>query len=133
MLSIEKKASRPFVFIALLVLAGSAFATRPENPSNGTVYQSDSSVEVWQASTGEWVSPETFWLDYSAQSKGKFWGRSSDYPPYDETGEHDTLVIEAQGGPCMMYFFHKRWRRAQDVVRWDPAFNEVLGCPNVFD
>lgn len=31
-----------------------------------------------------------------------------------------------------MEFFHNRWRRANDVRRWDPLFNEHGGCPDVF-
>ena len=121
------------IVIALLASASSAFAARPANPANGTVYQGDAAVEVWHANTGEWVGAEAFWLDYGATGGGKFWGRASEYPPYSEASEHDTLLIEVQGGPCLMYFFHDRWRRAQDVKRWDPAFNEVLGCSHVFD
>lgn len=133
MLTSKRAIGRPLMAIALFVMASNAFGARPVDPANGEVYQAGAVVEVWQASTGEWVTPEAFWLDYGARGNGKFWGRASDYPPYNEASEHDTLLIEVQGGPCLMYFFHERWRRAQDVKRWDPAFNEILGCPKVFD
>jgi len=32
-----------------------------------------------------------------------------------------------------MEFIHERWRRANDVRRWDDAFNDYAGCPHVFD
>ncbi|MDX1406343.1 MAG: hypothetical protein R3192_17540, partial [Woeseiaceae bacterium] len=64
---------------------------------------------------------------------GLTWGRRTDYPPYDQVDELDTMIIELESGPCLMEFFHTRWRRANDVRRWDAAFNEYGGCPNVFD
>lgn len=122
-----------FPALALSVISAMAVASRPESPTNGTVYQAGSSVEIWHDGTNEWVKPEAFWLDYAVRGTGKFWGRGTDYPAYGEVQEHDTLLIETESGPCLMYFFHKRWRRAEDVRRWDPAFNEILGCPRVFD
>jgi hypothetical protein len=32
-----------------------------------------------------------------------------------------------------MQFHHEKWRRAQDVNRWDDKFNLYGGCPYVFD
>jgi hypothetical protein len=32
-----------------------------------------------------------------------------------------------------MALFHSRWRRANDVRRWDPKFNDYAGCPEVFE
>ncbi len=43
------------------------------------------------------------------------------------------MIIEVESGPCLMEFFHTRWRRANDVRRWVAAFNEYGGCPDVFD
>ncbi|MEM8768918.1 MAG: hypothetical protein AAGE43_15840 [Pseudomonadota bacterium] len=91
-------------------------------------------AEVWDERAGAWVDPESFWLSYAeANEQGRFWGRTDIYPAYAEVREHDTLLIEGEQGACLMYFFHRRWRRAQDVRRWDPAFNELAGCPYVFD
>jgi hypothetical protein len=120
------------VVAALLVVSHASAESLP-GPSNGMIAISDSKVEVWNSRTSEWLSPEAFWLDYATHSEGKFWGRSSEYPSYDQVNEHDTLLIEVQGGPCLMYFFHSRWRRAQDVRRWNTEFNNLLGCPRVFD
>ncbi len=119
--------------MAALVAVSNVSAESLPGPTNGSIVKSDGGVDVWNSRTGEWLTPEEFWLDYATHSEGKFWGRSSEYPPYDEVNEHDTLLIEVQGGSCLMYIFHSRWRRAQDVRRWNPGLNELLGCPRVFD
>lgn len=116
------------VFMALNVSA-----VPPESPRNGQIHQTAAMTRVWDENAKVWVTPEVFWLSYTDQSDGKFWGRATDYPPYRDVSEHDTILIEVDEGSCLMYFFHKRWRRAQDVRRWDPAFNDVSGCPYVFD
>ena len=36
--------------------------------------------------------------------------------------------VEVEQGPCLLEFFQSRWRRANDVRRWDEAMNEVAGC-----
>ena len=45
-----------------------------------------------------------------------------------EDGERDRDLNRG-----LMYFFHRRWRRANDVWRWDPSFNRYSGCATVFD
>jgi len=109
------------------------FADHPADPKNGQVYMTGHAVEVWDADGGGWVMPETFWLNYAKRGNGKFWGRTADYPPYKDVNEHDTILIQLKQGVCLMEFFHTRWRRAQDVRRWDTAFNDYGGCPHVFD
>ena len=52
---------------------------------------------------------------------------------YEEVKEFDTLVIELEQGNCLMQFYHSRWRRANDVQRWNDIFNEYGGCPYVFE
>lgn len=101
--------------------------------TNGQLRQQESNLVAWQEATGSWVSVEQFWTNFATQHQGKYWGRSEEYPTYSDVKEHDTLLVEGADGPCLMYFFHNRWRRAQDVKRWDPRFNEALGCPQVFD
>lgn len=118
---------------AALIFSAAAIAAYPDNPKNGQFYESSSKIEVWDATTVEWVTPETFWLSYAERSNGKFWGRTSSYPPYADVSEYDTILIELDEGICLMEFFHQRWRRAQDVRRWDRAFNRFGGCPYVFD
>ena len=123
-----------FLFGTSLGLSSlAATAAPPAAPSNGQLYTESDKTLAWSEISHQWLSPVDFWLEYAPTASGKFWGGGSDYPPYDDANEHDTLLIELEQGPCLMYFFHNRWRRAQDVRRWDPGFNEWSGCPYVFD
>lgn len=61
---------------------------------------------------------ELFWQRYIVSKGGLTWGRSSEYPDYDKVKEGDTFMVELKQGPCLMEFFHGRWRRANDVWRW---------------
>lgn len=131
--AMERSWLTPLTLAFALSAAGSLQAAPPENPSDGQSFRSDAGIEFWDARQTAWVSLESFWLSYATASEGRFWGRSKDYPPYDAVSEHDTFMVELAEGPCLMYFFHSRWRRAQDVRRWDPVINELEGCPYVFD
>ncbi len=84
---------------------------------------------IWQ--TG--LDTEKFWRDYAKSKGGLTWGQSSQYPEYAKVKEGDTFMVEVAQGICLMEFFHNRWRRANDVRRWDDSINEYSGCPNVFD
>ena len=121
------------LFTSLFVSLSAQAASPPANPSDGQLFESAEGWRAWSAPQGAWLEVETFWTDYADRASGKNWGRGSDYPPYRETNEHDTFLVEVGQGSCLMYFFHGRWRRAQDVRRWDPVHNELLGCPYVFD
>ena len=90
-------------------------------------------VWLWDADGREWLSPDDFWTRFAARSRGKTWPSGPDYPPYAEVSEHDTFLVTTDSGPCLMYFFHTRWRRANDVWRWGDEFNAYAGCPHVFD
>ena len=90
-------------------------------------------VAAFDANRAAWVSPDAFWQAYVVESPGRTWGSRSDYPAFEDVREGDTLLIQLESGPCLMEFFHSRWRRANDVRRWDPGFNEYGGCPKVFD
>lgn len=105
-----------------------------EVPTDGQWRDSSAGEPMaWDALASEWVNPESFWLRYAERHGGLTWGRRTDYPPYAAVSELDTMIIELDSGPCMMQFFHTRWRRANDVRRWDDAFNGYAGCPHVFD
>lgn len=123
----------------LLALLLGALATAPARaaeldvPGNGQVRGAGAAAEIYSEAAGAWVSPEAFWLAVAKQTRGRFWGRRADYPPYADVDEHDTLLVELEQGSCLMYFFHSRWRRAQDVRRWDAKQNGLAGCPHVFD
>lgn len=125
--------SQCMTLFTALIFSAVAMAAYPDSPKNGQLYESNSTIEAWDATTAEWVTPETFWLRYAERSDGKFWGRTSIYPRYADVSEYDTILIELDKGVCLMEFFHQRWRRAQDVRRWDSAFNRFGGCPYVFD
>ncbi|SHI09582.1 hypothetical protein [Ferrimonas marina] len=109
-------------------------ATEAPGQRHGQV-KSDASgqPQAYDQNQGQWLTMEAFWQAYADENGGLTWGKRSDYPPYDEVKEGDTLWVELPQGPCLMEFFHARWRRANDVRRWDPSFNDYGGCPNVFD
>ncbi len=112
--------------VSALPIPGAAKA-----PRHGEIRQGDS-TQAWDSGAGEWVSPEQFWLNYAESKGGLTWGRGRDYPRYEDVSEGDLFMVELDSGPCLMEFFHSRWRRANDVRRWDPLFNEYGGCPDVF-
>lgn len=95
--------------------------------------QADKSLQAWDGEKQKWVAPEQFWVNFADRSGGLTWGKRADYPEYNKVKERDTLIIELAKGDCMMEFFHSRWRRANDVERWDEQFNDYAGCPFVFD
>lgn len=76
---------------------------------------------------------EKFWERYIASRGGLSWERSATYPEYDKVKEGDTFMVVLEQGPCLMEFFHNRWRRANDVWRWGEDMNNYGGCPYVFD
>jgi hypothetical protein len=95
-------------------------------------FKDDGSTQVWQAQTSSWVTPEQFWQNYVAQKVGRTWPSSKEYPPYAKVRERDNFLVQVDSGICLMEFFHQRWRRANDVLRWDDRFNEYSGCADVF-
>jgi hypothetical protein len=122
----------PIVFTAVFIIP-LARGGEPPMPANGQINQTPSGPMAWNQASEEWLTVEDFWQVFSSANNGTDWGRSKSYPEYSNVGERDTLLIELEQGTCLMYFWHKRWRRAQDVWRWDERFNELLGCPYVFD
>lgn len=109
----------------ILVLAASIGLTACSSQT-----ESDTSSDVvWQNGT----NIDAFWMQYANSKGGLTWGKSTEYPEYEKVKEGDTLLIEVAQGPCLMEFFHSRWRRANDVRRWDESVNEYGGCPYVFD
>ena len=88
---------------------------------------------VWSDEHAGLVDYEKFWSEFVSANDGKYWGKRSTYPEYSVVREGDTLLIQIEEDTCLMYFFHQRWRRAQDVWRWDERFNQIAACPIVFD
>ncbi|WP_420598080.1 hypothetical protein [Neptuniibacter sp.] len=107
------------------VLSFSAFAASDKAQNVTAVTQE----VVWTSGT----DTEALWLRYADSKGGLVWGRSTEYPEYEKVREGDTFIIELKQGPCLMEFFHSRWRRANDVRRWDESINSFGGCPYVFD
>ena len=90
-------------------------------------------LEVQELVWADGMDVETFWLNYAKSKGGLTWGKSTSYPEYEKVKEGDTILIQLNQGPCLMEFFHSRWRRANDVKRWDDSINEYGGCPYVFN
>jgi len=128
---LPKKFMRITISLILILAFSSA---NSQSPEHGTVIKSkNASWKVWDINTMKWGDIESFWSRYADSKGGLTWKRSNTYPKYDNVKEFDTLLIELKQGTCLMEFFHSRWRRANDVRRWDDAFNEYGGCPYVFD
>lgn len=110
-----------FVFsIIIFLTACHAFNAENTASSNTVTWEQGMDVEV-------------FWSDYATSKGGLTWGESDTYPEYNKVKEGDTFLVQLKQGPCLMEFFHNRWRRANDVRRWDDSMNTYGGCPHVFD
>ncbi len=122
-----------FLFLANLT-APAMSQSAPQNiHSDGEIrLQANGNLQSWDSTLTKWVQPKQFWLNYANRTGGLTWGKRSDYPPYEKVNEYDSLIIEQENDSCMMTFFHTRWRRANDVWRWDDQFNEYSACPDVF-
>ena len=128
---------KAWLWLATVIATGSALAqegyTGATAVADGKVTTYEGQTKAWDDHKKSWVSVEQIWLNYADRRGGLTWGRGTDYPPYEQVKEFDTFLVEAQNGPCLMEFFHSRWRRANDVRRWDEQFNQYAGCPYVFD
>lgn len=122
------------VAIVLLLICGCAKdAPSPGNRDGQVHIRHDASFLAWDSVSQGWYSLEEFWIRFSERRRGNMWPSSTEFPPYTEVNEHDTILLRTKNGPCLMYFFHTRWRRANDVWRWAPEFSSYGGCPNVFE
>ncbi|QXP44918.1 hypothetical protein FM038_021060 [Shewanella eurypsychrophilus] len=123
-----------FMVITMLTVATTQAAeTQVKGEHNGQVMTVNGQSKVWEASSLQWISLDSFWQNWADSRGGITWGRSKDYPVYEQVKEQDTFLIELENGACMMEFWHSRWRRANDVRRWDDAFNTYSACNKVFD
>jgi len=122
-------------FICTLVfgfsLVNQAFAETHRHGEVKTNHQQQ--LVIWSATSNKWKNIEAFWLEYANEQGGLTWGKTAVYPQYNKVKEHDTILIEVDEGVCLMEFFHERWRRANDVRRWNEALTQYSGCPYVFD
>jgi len=119
-----------FIFILCFMITN----VHAKETDHGFVNKSDSgTLQVWNAERNEWSDIDSFWKNFAKTNQAKSWGVTDTYPTYGEVNEFDTLVIKLKQGSCLMQFYHGRWRRANDVQRWDDAFNDYSACPYVFD
>lgn len=86
---------------------------------------------VWDNRVRRWVSPRRFWRNYAKRKGDRYWGQRKFYPNIKFVKEHDVVTIITPGGSCLMEYYHGRWRRANDVWRWNRRFNSYGGCTNV--
>ena len=120
--------------VILVFLCGLTVSSFAKEPSHGDLRKNTDGVsQIWEEKTQKWIDIESFWIEYAKKNTGRYWGKSEEYPEYSKVNEHDTLLITSQKGICLMEFFHKRWRRANDVRRWNDELNNYSACPNVFD
>ena len=120
--------------IGLTVLLLSFSALLPVHAEeHGEMRVSGQNTEIWDQTLMQWVDVERFWLNYAESKGGLTWGRGSEYPEYSQVSEFDLFLVELEQGSCLMEFFHSRWRRANDVRRWNDQLNHYGGCPHVFD
>lgn len=101
--------------------------------SHGEVVINGDKQQAWDEEDKKFVSLEEFWRTYAKRNGGLTWGQSENYPPYEKVKEFDLFMVEVGNEICLMEFFHDRWRRANDVRRWDVAFNEYSACSKVFE
>ena len=121
------------LLLVVLLALPTLVAAQDAGSRDGETRAANDSFLAWDAVSEAWLSPDEFWQSFAERRRGKIWPSSTEFPPYDDVNEHDTFLYQHESGPCLMYFFHTRWRRANDVWRWDPAFNEYGGCATVFD
>ncbi len=120
-----------FTLAVTLIICGNSLAIA-DTPQHGA-FKNNSTTQVWHSTKNTWITPEQFWLDFANSRGGLTWPQSREYPPFSVVNEHDTFMVELDSGICLMEFFHSRWRRANDVRRWDDKFNSYSGCEKVFD
>lgn len=118
-----------FMLFSICLLFGKAYAAEHGEVSVAT----DRTYSIWNDKLKSWMDVNTFWQQYAKSKGGLTWGVSDTYPAYSKVKEGDTLMIKVVQGECLMEFFHERWRRANDVRRWDELLNDYSGCPHVFD
>ncbi len=123
---------KKLIKVLLITLGIFVFTNNLSAEENGEVSIQDGKQVAWSQSDKKWLSLEAFWRSYAEQNNGITWGQSKKYPPYNDVKEHDLFMVELESGLCLMEFFHTRWRRANDVQRWDDQFNKYSACEDVF-
>lgn len=120
------------LFVSTLVACSSDPAQHHSGPRHGEL-RGTTLISAWDANRQVWVSPESFWLSDANARGGLTWGQGTTYPNYNDVSEFDSFIVELPQGVCSMTFYHSRWRRSNDVWRWDEGHNQYSACPYVFD
>jgi ABC-type phosphate/phosphonate transport system substrate-binding protein len=100
---------------------------------HGEVSTQNGTVLAWDKDSKSWTSIEEFWRTYALKNGGLTWKDNSTFPPYEKLQEFDLFMAKNEQGICLLEFFHTRWRRANDVRRWDDKFNEYSACPTILN
>lgn len=132
---LENFCRKGFVFLSMslsLVLVSSLAQSQAVDKQHGEVIEKSGVTMAWNQHQRVLQSPVEFWLSHAKFIGSTYWGESTAYPKYDDVKEHDTFLVRVPSGICLMEFFHQRWRRANDVRRWDDKFNNLEGCADVF-
>lgn len=122
--------------IATALISATALLTSFQSvaAANGEVRQStEQGMQAWHEQSQQWLTLEAFWDNYANQRPQKNWPSAATYPKYEDLNEGDTFLVQLRESSCLMEFYHSRWRRANDVRRWDDAFNAYGACPFVFE
>ena len=129
-----------FIVVGAILFSGCAINGKAENLKqsangyyHGDVVSKDGIQQSWDSQDEKFLSLEEFFRTYAKRNGGLTWGQSSTYPPYNDVKENDLFMVEIGSEICLMEFYHDRWRRANDVRRWDAAFNEFSACNKVFN
>lgn len=123
-----------FKFVVPMLLFVYSAAIAAQTPLAGELtIKENGQTQIWNGFSSQWTSVDTFWMDYANSKGGLTWGISTTYPEYDKVNEHDTLIIKIDNDTCLMEFFHGRWRRANDVRRWNDNLNQYSACARVFN
>lgn len=118
----------------IVFLLGVSPCVLSQQAKDGQVFQNvDDNLIAWDAQQEKWMTIEKFWLAFVNRTGGLTWAEDIEYPDYDKVKEFDTFMVRMRQGKCLMQFHHQKWRRAQDVNRWDEKFNLYGACPYVFD
>ena len=100
---------------------------------HGEVSIIDNKEVVWNKELKHWQGIEEFWRAYAQKNGGLRWKDSRIFPQYSKVKEFDLFMAKNDEGLCLMEFFHERWRRANDVRRWDDKFNEYEACATILN
>lgn len=123
-----------FLLGALLACGQCNAADNSPGTRDGEVRTLENGTFVaWVATDKVWLDPLAFWKNFAERGRGRNWPSDSSYPRYADVNENDAFLVQTRDGPCLMYFWHTRWRRANDVWRWGDEFNAFGGCAGVFD